>query len=104
MPCYKLGIRFGDDGMVRKFRQSRRFGFYVAVSREGDIAGGDRVDLADRDENGMTVSEIAALHEGEVDDPHLLKRAILLPALPDGWKDEFRERLSDPTGGGNAGR
>jgi len=104
MPCYKLGIRFGHDGMVRKFLQSRRSGFYVAVAREGDVGDGDRIDLTDREENGMTVGEIMALHEGEVHDPQLLKRAILSPALPDNWKDEFRDRLSNLTGGGNAGR
>src|SRR6185295_12623664 len=28
LPCYKLEVRFGRDGMVRRFLESRRTGFY----------------------------------------------------------------------------
>ena len=35
MPCYKLGIRFGRPDMVKRFLQSQRSGFYVAVAQEG---------------------------------------------------------------------
>src|ERR1700721_2019650 len=34
LPCYKLGVRFQADDMVKKFLASRRIGFYVAVTRE----------------------------------------------------------------------
>src|SRR6266567_805099 len=31
MPCFKLGIRFGSTEMVKRFLQSKRTGFYLAV-------------------------------------------------------------------------
>jgi len=34
LPCYKLGVRFESDDMVRRFLASRRTGFYLAVTRE----------------------------------------------------------------------
>ncbi len=37
LPCYKLGIRFGSDDMVKRFLASGRTGFYVAVVREGEV-------------------------------------------------------------------
>src|SRR4051812_3857912 len=40
LPCYKLGIRFQSDAMVRRFLASRLTGFYVAVEREGELAAG----------------------------------------------------------------
>src|ERR1700743_1208312 len=43
LPCYKLGVRFGSDEMVKKFLASRRTGFYVAVTREGNVAAGDEI-------------------------------------------------------------
>jgi MOSC domain-containing protein YiiM len=95
LPCFKLGIRFGDDHMVKRFKQSGRSGFYVAVSREGSIGRGDRIELTDRDESAMTVDQVAALYVGESDDRDLLKRAVALPALSEVWKDHFRERLSE---------
>ena len=32
-PCYKLGIKFGSMGMVKRFQESGMSGFYLAVSR-----------------------------------------------------------------------
>ena len=103
LPCYKLGIRFGDNDMIKRFQQSGRSGFYVAVSRAGDVSSGDRVELLGRDEDGMTVDVITALYAGELNDHDLLRRAALLPALPEGWKDDFRQRLSDLIREGTSG-
>ena len=31
LPCYKLGVRFARDEMVKRFLASGRTGFYLAV-------------------------------------------------------------------------
>jgi MOSC domain-containing protein YiiM len=94
MPCFKLGIRFGDDRMVKRFLRSGRSGFYVAVLREGDVAAGDPIELTDRDDHGVTVSEVTALYANPGDDDQeLLRRAIAVPALPQSWKDFLVKRL-----------
>jgi MOSC domain-containing protein YiiM len=94
MPCFKLGIRFGDDRMVKRFLRSGRSGFYVAVLREGDVAAGDPIELTDRDDHGVTVSEVTALYANPGDDDQeLLRRAIAVPALPQSWKDFLSKRL-----------
>jgi MOSC domain-containing protein YiiM len=94
MPCFKLGIRFGDDRMLRRFLRSGRSGFYVAVLREGDVAAGDPIELTDRDEEGVTISEVTKLYASPGDDDHdLLRRAIAAPALPQSWKDFLIKRL-----------
>ena len=41
LPCYKLGVRFQSDDMVRRFLASGRTGFYLAVTREGQVDAGD---------------------------------------------------------------
>jgi MOSC domain-containing protein YiiM len=43
VPCFKLGIRFDDDLMVKKFLQSARTGLYLNVLQEGMIQQGDRL-------------------------------------------------------------
>ena len=40
LPCYKLGVRFNRDDMVKRFLRSRRTGFYCAVMREGELERG----------------------------------------------------------------
>ncbi|MGB8478458.1 MAG: MOSC domain-containing protein [Acidobacteriaceae bacterium] len=96
LPCYKLGIRFGADDMVKRFFASRRTGFYLAVTREGEVGTGDEMKLVHSDPNGVPVSEIMRLYaEKEYSGANVnaVQRALLVEALPEGWKEYFRERL-----------
>ena len=79
LPCYKLGIRFESDDMVKRFLTSGRTGFYLAVLREGIVAAGDRILAISRDLNSVTVSEITRLYVAKKynqDDIASLRRAI----------------------------
>lgn len=94
LPCFKLGIRFGRDDMVKRFLQSGRSGFYFAVVREGEIAAGDRLEIAARDAHGVTVSDMIALETADEPDRDLLRRALETPALPESWKRHLRKRFA----------
>lgn len=96
MPCYKLGVRFDRDDMVKRFLASGRSGFYLAVLEEGEVAGGDPIELTARDEHHVTVAAIVALYAHDADDQDLLRRAVELPALPQSWRDHLRKRLREP--------
>jgi MOSC domain-containing protein YiiM len=95
-PCYKLGVRFQSGDMVRRFFASRRTGFYLAVAREGEVGAGDEIQVIARDPNGVPVSEITRLYaEKRYGDSDLasVRRALQVAALPESWKEYFRERL-----------
>jgi MOSC domain-containing protein YiiM len=96
MPCYKLGIKFESDDMVRRFLNSRRTGFYLAVTREGDVGAGDEMLMLSHDPNSVPVSEITRLYVTKrfgIEDVHQVRRALTLAALPDVWKEYFQEKL-----------
>lgn len=57
MPCFKLGIRFGDDRMVRRFWLSRRSGFYFTILREGDVGAGDEIEIVRRGP-GLSIADV----------------------------------------------
>jgi len=40
LPCYKLGVRFQSNDMVKRFLASGRTGFYLAVTLEGEVGAG----------------------------------------------------------------
>lgn len=94
LPCFKLGIRFGRDDMVKRFLQSGRSGFYFTVVREGDLTAGDPLESAARDARGVTVSDMIGLETADEPDQSLLRRALEVPALPESWKRHFRKRLA----------
>jgi len=96
LPCYKLGIRFGSDDMVKRFLASGRTGFYVAVVREGEVGVGDEMKLIAREAHAVTVSDVTRLYiakrygEAEI---RTVRRALQVEELPNSWKEYFRERL-----------
>jgi MOSC domain-containing protein YiiM len=96
LPCYKLGVRFQSDDMVKRFFASRRTGFYLAVAREGEVGVGDELRVIARDPNGVPVSEITRLYaEKRYGDAEMtsVRRALRVAALPESWKEYFRGRL-----------
>jgi MOSC domain-containing protein YiiM len=93
MPCFKLGIRFNNPQMVKRFLQSGRTGFYFAVVKEGEVAAGDSINLLERDEHNVSVADVVNLYRGDAMNQDLLRRVSELPSLPDSWREYFRKRL-----------
>jgi len=97
LPCYKLGIRFGWDGMVKRFLKSGRTGYYLAVLREGDVGAGDEVSVVKMDSEAFPISEITRLYvtkELDEKDVQQMRRTLTLEALPESWKEYFEEKLN----------
>jgi MOSC domain-containing protein YiiM len=98
LPCFKLGVRFQSDGMVKRFFASRLTGFYLAVAREGEVAPGDEFKAIARDPNGVPVSEIIRLYAEKTygdSDVTSVRRVLRVAAVPENWKEYFRERLEN---------
>jgi MOSC domain-containing protein YiiM len=98
LPCYKLALKFGRPDIVKRFLASERTGFYFAVLREGDVAAGDPIQLMERSEHSLKVSDVTRLYTREKHNSELLHRAIEVEALPESWRSYFRHRLSKLTG------
>ena len=96
MPCFKLGIRFDRPGIVKQFLKSGRTGFYLSVSHEGEAAAGDAVALIAHDEGAIAVADIVRLYTADGANQDLLRRASKLEALPEDWREYFRQRLWEP--------
>ena len=93
MPCYKLGIRFGRSDILRRFLASGRTGFYFAVAQEGTVAAGDEIELLERNNDALKISDITRLYVEEKRNVDLLRRAVSLDALPESWRDYFQREL-----------
>ena len=94
LPCYKLGIRFGRDDIIKRFLASRRCGFYFSVAEEGEVAGGAKIEILSRDPERVTVVDIVDLFLSETPDAKVLERALRVAALPAMWKTALAERVS----------
>jgi MOSC domain-containing protein YiiM len=92
-PCFKLGIRFGREDMLRRFVASGRSGFYVSIVAEGDVGRGDTIRITQRAAGSISVADIFSMRMGHEASPELLRRAASLAALPPSWREHFHSRL-----------
>jgi MOSC domain-containing protein YiiM len=95
MPCYKLGVRFGRMDIVRRFMASGRPGIYCKVLEEGEVVKEDKINVIRKDKNNVTVIDIVRMYIRDHEDIEIMKRAIKIGALPEGWKYEFLQRIND---------
>lgn len=97
MPCYKLGLKFQRDDILKMFLESGRCGFYFAVVKEGMVGTQDRIELIQSDKDRIPVADIAYQYIHK-DDPDLMQRASQHPALPEGWRNFFHRELQKHNG------
>ncbi len=90
-PCAKLGMKFGEMRMVRRFAQAERPGAYLRIVREGEIGAGDAIEVVDRPGHGITV---ALVSRAILLDEDLLAEAAQAPELPVELAAWMRERAA----------
>ncbi|HYB01595.1 MAG TPA: MOSC domain-containing protein [Ktedonobacteraceae bacterium] len=93
LPCYKLGIKFEREDIIKRFLVSGRTGFYFAVLEEGMVAAGDPITLLHRDEHDITIADIVRLYREDKYNVELMRRVVAVDALPEEWREYFQERL-----------
>ena len=93
MPCYKLGLRFNDPGMVKSFLQAGNPGIYFAVLEEGMVGPGDPIERIAENVSRITVAEMFRLVLDQDPDPDAIRRLLGVPALAVVWRQELEERL-----------
>jgi MOSC domain-containing protein YiiM len=97
LPCYKLGIKFGRDDIIKRFLVSGRTGFYFAVLEEGEVAAGDLIHLLHSDRHQIKVADIVRLYREDKYNLDLIRRAVAVEALAEEWREYFQERLEKMT-------
>ena len=98
LPCYKLGIKFQRDDILKRFLNSGLTGFYLSVLQEGEVEAGDSITRLKSDENGITVENITQLYAFDRQNMTLLQRAVEVEALPESWREFFQERIENISG------
>jgi MOSC domain-containing protein YiiM len=99
LPCYKLGIRFGDPQMVQAFATARRWGIYFRVVKEGELGAGDALKRIHADAAAIPVDDIARVYVFDREDVATMESLAAHPRLDPAWKEHFVERLGSRKAG-----
>lgn len=93
LPCAKLGLRFDDPGMVKRFAQSLRLGVYFRVVEPGLVRRGDAFGKVSAHATRLPVLELARLHFDAAPTRAKASAALGHPALTDHWRAMLEKRL-----------
>ncbi|WP_339656858.1 MOSC domain-containing protein [uncultured Maribacter sp.] len=93
-PCYKLGIRFGTQKILKEFIAHNHPGTYVKILKEGSVKKGDDVDLIERSSNSLTVQHFYELMFLKEKPQELLSLFMTNESVPQYKKDRFKKYLS----------
>jgi MOSC domain-containing protein YiiM len=89
-PCWKLGVRFGDPKMLKRFAAARRPGAYLRIAEEGVLEAGDTVEVLSRPGHGLTIAGFAHAYLEDREELHTL----LIPEVAESWREWVRERAA----------
>ncbi len=81
-PCYKLGIRFDNQEILKQYIDYGYPGTYIRILEEGEVKAGDVIRLVTKSENTLTVKQFFELLFQRKKDSDLLQLAISNMALP----------------------
>ena len=108
VPCFKLAakfqagefqtVEFQNDDMIEKFLLAGRSGFYFSVIQEGEVGAGDGIHFLGGEPATLKVAETYKLYWSPEPDVELLRRAVQIEVLPEGWRRRFQARLAAAQG------
>jgi MOSC domain-containing protein YiiM len=94
MPCFKLGIRFGRDDMVKRFLASGRSGIYFSVVEEGLVKGGDAIEKISAQPDGISIRDINRAYADSRGNVELVRLIVSGHILPRGLHQDFVDELA----------
>jgi MOSC domain-containing protein YiiM len=92
-PCFKLGIRFGNQQVVDDFWLSAFPGVYVRIIQNGQVKKGDRLQLISRNDDSLSVAEVFSVFRKDVENIALMEKAINDPRLASSCAKDIRKLL-----------
>lgn len=96
VPCFKLGVRFGDPSLPQRFARSLRTGAYLRVLEQGQVAAGDTVNVVARGAGQIPIRSLFAAYmtPNESGSREVLAAALMVPGLSDAWHAQISQRLA----------
>ena len=92
-PCFKLGVRFGNQDVVSDFWELPYPGVYVRVLSEGSVKTGDEITLLNRNNDSLSVSQIFSIFRKNRENKDLIHQAIAEPYLAASCRRDIEKLL-----------
>jgi len=93
-PCYKLGIRFNSQKIIKEYISSPYPGTYVRVLENGNVKSGDEMKLIQRSNIPVNVVELFNLiYHATADNRPIVTELLQEELIPEDCKRALRKKL-----------
>lgn len=90
-PCFKLGVRFGDQSVVDAFWNSDFPGVYVRILQTGHVKTGDRLSLINQYPESLSISQVFSIFRVNRTNLDLIKKALQEPFLAESCRRDIKK-------------
>lgn len=91
-PCFKLGIRFQDQGILKTFVRNNYSGSYASVLQSGLVRPNDRCELIERNQGAPSVAEVFSVLYGSINEKTLIDKIIHCSDLSEQFKQSIKKK------------
>ncbi len=88
-PCFKQGIRFGTQKIVKDFLNAPYSGIYLRIIEEGKVSVGDEMIPIEIPCGGISVADVHSLFTANKNNKLLMKMAIHEPFLSESYRKDL---------------
>lgn len=92
-PCFKLGIVFDTQTIVKQYLHSTYTGFYFRVLQTGTVKKGDDIKRIKKAKNSMTVADVYSIYTTNKGNTAFIQKALDLEFLANRCKTSIKKRL-----------
>jgi len=94
MPCYKLGIKFGNQGIIKEFIDYGVSGAYLRVLQDGIVKEGDTLKLHQKSKDQISIWDVNQMIYGHAS-KQMLQQSLKSNELNENIKRKLRKQLGD---------
>lgn len=94
-PCFKLGVRFGDQTVVDDFWMSSFSGVYVRVLKAGAVKKGNEMQLIERNPESLSISQVFSVFRSNRNNLEFIQKAIADPFLAESCRKDIQKILQN---------
>ena len=92
-PCFKLGVRFGDQSVVSDFWTLPYPGVYVRVLLPGEVKTDDEIIRIESNPESLSVSQVFSIFHSMNENLELMQKAIAEPFIAESCRRNIEKLL-----------
>jgi MOSC domain-containing protein YiiM len=92
-PCWKIGAKFGREGITQYVAEQGIAGWYYRVLAKGEAQTGDALSLLERNADAVSLAQLWEVSHQRRPQPELLQRIADTPGLNEAWRQKLLQRL-----------